>query len=396
MSNKKRDKRDFKVCKLTLLLILIWSQANCWSQANFKSTVNVDLPPPPADYEPYVNPQPKGGAPSCTAEQRVKIATQLNFKSKMNLDGVIPNTNGFGRGTGLSCPETGWLEAFYEDEANVGSEEFLGINVGCNKAFDAIRIARMGLSSREFDTLKWRDALLSVHQNWGNKLKSACRQPHSDQPNVVHPIRKGEVHCIEPMPSTFSAIQRASDELGLAQSGLVLANAAISTAAGTVRFPSGRKGPAGEEAVGIHQCATTYRTQECEDVPALTLDGYVDKNVKGKGPVNILLIDTEGWDFNILFGASSVLDRTHSLAFEYHSQGEWGKLHVQDAVRLLNGKGFTCYWAGSKNRLWRITECYFDFYDYWHGWSNVMCAHRSQERLVEKMENQFLQTIGRN
>ena len=59
------------------------------------------------------------------------------------------------------------------------------------------------------------------------------------------------------------------------------------------------------------------------------------------GPVNILQIDVEGFDFDVLFGASSVLDRTLFLEFEYHSAGNWNGLHLQDAIKLLNGKGET-------------------------------------------------------
>ena len=61
-------------------------------------------------------------------------------------------------------------------------------------------------------------------------------------------------------------------------------------------------------------------------------------------------------------------------------------------MRLLDGKGFTCYWAGIK-KLWRITDCYLDWYD-WHGWSNVACVHRSQIELVGIMEGLFNRTLG--
>ena len=109
---------------------------------------------------------------------------------------------------------------------------------------------------------------------------------------------------------------------------------------------------------------------------------------KGSGPINILQIDVEGYDFDVLFGAGSVLDSTHYLEFEYHRDGKWGNLHLQDAVRLLDGKGFTCYWSG-ENRLWRISGCYFEHYNYFHGWSNVACVHRSQKILYDRMEKVF-------
>ena len=101
---------------------------------------------------------------------------------------------------------------------------------------------------------------------------------------------------------------------------------------------------------------------------------------KGMVP-SIFYLYVEGYDFDVLFGASSVLDRNHYLEFEYHEQGNWGKLHIQDAVRLLDGKGFTCYWAG-KNKLWRISGCYFELRLFYqahdvaiHGEMNPFCLY---------------------
>ena len=37
----------------------------------------------------------------------------------------------------------------------------------------------------------------------------------------------------------------------------------------------------------------------------------------------MLSIDTEGRDFDVLFGASSTLDRTYYLEFEYHIDGDY-------------------------------------------------------------------------
>ena len=118
-----------------------------------------------------------------------------------------------------------------------------------------------------------------------------------------------------------------------------------------------------------------------------SLEDYVAKYVKGRGPINILQIDGEGYDFDVLFGAGSVLDSTHYLEFfEY-------RYRLPDAVLLLDGKGFTCYWSG-ENRLWRISGCYFEHYNYFHGWSNVACVHRSQKILYDRMEKVFTDLLG--
>ena len=125
-----------------------------------------------------------------------------------------------------------------------------------------------------------------------------------------------------------------------------------------------------------------------------SLQTYVNNFVKSTGPINILSIDVEGFDFDVLFGAGDVLDRTQYLEFEFHKVGNWAKYRVMDAVNLLDGKGFTCYWLGSKERLWRLTECdHPPFYNVFRDWSNVACVHRSQEELASIMENIFLDTV---
>jgi hypothetical protein len=50
----------------------------------------------------------------------------------------------------------------------------------------------------------------------------------------------------------------------------------------------------------------------------LSLQAYVDKFVKSKGPINILSIDMEGFDFDVLFGAGTVPDRSY-LPFYSHA-----------------------------------------------------------------------------
>lgn len=210
---------------------------------------------------------------------------------------------------------------------------------------------------------------------------------------------KGEMHCVEPMPSTFDAVKNVTDELNLHMEGFVTTQAAISSRDGTISFPMGNNSK-GAEGYSMASCNdvsivnTGERGVYCTDIPMYSLQTYVDMYVKSKGPINILSVDVEGFDFDVLFGAGSVLDRTQYLEFEYHMVGSWAKLHVHDLVNLLDGKGFNCYWAGKK-KLWRITNCELRKFDTWHDWSNVACVHRSQNELAQKMENLFLATIGK-
>lgn len=282
------------------------------------------------------------------------------------------------------CPVSSWIQDFYlEDEGiNEDSSSFLGVSIGCNKGYDAISTARMGMSNVEFDKNTWQSAL-------GIKNEGICKQKNAGQPNISKPARQGEMHCVEPMPSTFERLSSAVSALDLESKGFVVTHAAVSASDGSIRFPSGSQG---KEDVGMDFCLKRPGSKRCVDVPMYSLQSYVERFVKSKGPINILQIDVEGFDFDVLFGAGSVLDRTQYLEFEFHAVASWGNLHMTDAVRLLDAKGFTCYWSGIK-KLWRITDCYFDFYNGWHGWSNVACVHRSQTNLADAMEKSFLNTL---
>lgn len=242
------------------------------------------------------------------------------------------------------------------------------------------------MSSADFDVRTWYKELKSST----DELKpGVCKQESLGQVKVMSSEKPGIMHCIEPVPSTYLRMKLASEALGLDQKGLVIKHAAIGSTQGTVKFSS--TATAGIETLGIHSC--DHQSNDCEDVPLYSLDNYASMYIKDTEPIHVLQIDTEGWDFDVLFGAGNVLDRTHYLEFEYHRVGKWGNMHLPDAVRLLDSKGFTCYWSGIL-KLYRITECYFEVYNHWHDWSNVACVHRSQTNLLEIMESIFMDTLN--
>ena len=134
------------------------------------------------------NPGTSATSPICTAEQRQQIAERLEIKDDEDLNHSDPSHSHPLRNW-LTCPESSWIHhQFYAEEANIGSADFLGISVGCNKGHDAIRTARMGMSNTGIDAYEWRDEL--------DAAAGACGQGKDDQVNVVGRQRKGEMHCI--------------------------------------------------------------------------------------------------------------------------------------------------------------------------------------------------------
>ena len=140
----------------------------------------------------------------CTDEQRDKINQQLDLESG--------NVNVAG------CNDPDWLDSFSEEEADIGSESFLGISVGCNKGTDAVQIARLGMSDAKFDVSAWTQFI--------GDIITVC--PAREQGQVKFPKRNGEMHCIEPMLNNVVLVNNASRHLDLNSEEFVVTQAAIS------------------------------------------------------------------------------------------------------------------------------------------------------------------------
>ena len=146
----------------------------------------------------------------------------------------------------------------------------------------------------KFGKSQWAKALAGL----GLSDPGRCKQQNSPQFDLQKdlPPRKGEMHCVEPMPETFQVLENATQGLNLGDEGFIVTKAAISSRDGLVPFPKAntRGGKAGKETMRLDSCTG----DECEKVPMFSLQTYVDKFVKSKGPINILFIDVEGFDFS--------------------------------------------------------------------------------------------------
>lgn len=341
----------------------------------------------------------------CTRAQHEKIRTQLQpFECRITKDRPFLHMCSYTRAT--KCPEQTWLDDFFKNLAMTQSRtssSFLGLSVGCNKGFDALDTMRMGTANTAFDKERWRKAM----NNGGavNIDRGNCRQDKSKQMDVSSwKQQKGEMHCIEPLTKTYERLEEATKSLKLNSLGFTASHYAIAKESGKALFPRTHIGASdtdykrvnvGTENKGLSNCGNIVdkekRADLCEEINVLSLDDYVRSHVQSKGPIHTLNIDVEGYDFDVLLGANEALKRTQYLEFEYNWKGSWAKQHLKDAIEMLDDLDFTCYWAG-KNMLWRITGCWWDYYDY-HHWSNVACVNRSQAKLAVAMEGLFLKTL---
>ena len=301
------------------------------------------------------------------------------------------------------CPETAWLENHFNKLHKINKENqegisFVGIFIGCNKGMDAVSAMRMGSSNPMFDKSSWRFVMT---KNDTVKLSnSVCRQDKTKQYEIQH-VHDSEysksalLHCVEAMPGTAIALKEAAHELSWDDKGFVVTHAAMSKNDGLVSFPSASG--VGIENKGIGNCVKN--PSSCVNVTTYSLDTFVRKFVPDVMLINYLSIDVEGFDMDVLLGGLKIaLPRTQYLEFEYNWVGSWSKQHLHDLVTMLDKHGFTCYWPGFNNYIWRITGCWLDFYDI-HVWSNVACVNRNMDAvksMAEDMELLFQNTIAKN
>lgn len=359
--------------------------------------------------------------PKCSKETLSKIESQLVPNRCRKAGDMLCS---FSMAT--RCPQSTWLDDYYHEiqkdrvlaskagyfwspSIDPPYQHFLGISIGCNKGFDAINTLRMGIHDDDINKSNWKGQMSHNGRLHGSickqdrdtdlfdilpEFQSKSREPPA--PSLKRP--SGEMHCIEPVPSSFQLLNYSAQRLNYIDKGLVVTHAAISNVSGTALFQAGNE-YGGIENNGIDTCERldpSERANRCQAVPVMSLSDYMNKYVDSKPallkPINILSIDTEGFDYEVLFGATNdILRRVEYLEFEYHSVGVWKDHNLSDAVEMLDTNGFTCYWAGM-DRLWRITDCWISHYDA-HVWSNVACVNRSVMKLASKMEEIFERTL---
>jgi FkbM family methyltransferase len=294
------------------------------------------------------------------------------------------------------CPDPTWIDKHYKESAAVltslegastKQESFVGLSIGCNKGFDAINTMRMGTLNTKFDKDAWARVM-------GETDHSVCAQNTVPQFDIAAgaQARQGEMHCIELMPLTVSRLTEAAQALDIVNQGFVITGTGMGKEDSTMLVEKINK--VGKENKGLENGCHGKQTSGCVEVSVLSLDSFVAKYVKSPGPIHFLSIDVEGFDFDVMLGGKETLKRVQYLEFEYNHMGSWRKQSLSDAVDLLDENGFTCYWAG-RDMLWRITDCWLDFYKL-HFWSNVACVNRKQDtKLAKSMEATFQATLQR-
>jgi len=142
----------------------------------------------------------------------------------------------------------------------------------------------------------------------------------------------GEVHAFEPLPNTFSYLERNTK-------GAVLNNTALAEQGGAVLMfdmtGAGHSGGSTIEAAVGERMGGAARVS----VTAITLDEYCATHM----PPTIMKIDVEGGEHRVLEGARSTIQQYSPIIAMEVWGGEKGKKFSAPALEKLEGLGYAGY-----------------------------------------------------
>jgi FkbM family methyltransferase len=157
-----------------------------------------------------------------------------------------------------------------------------------------------------------------------------------------------EVHCFEPVPSTFSALTR---RLNAFRESILFVQKAVSHSSGvaTMAIAGPLKGTN-----SLHDDGTGSRWINVE---LCTVDDYCEQ--KAIPMIHYLKCDAEGHDANVLYGAQRLLNegRIMTFQFEYNHRWVYSRHYLRDIFERVKGLPY---------RLGKITPVGLELYKEWH------------------------------
>ena len=141
------------------------------------------------------------------------------------------------------------------------------------------------------------------------------------------------IHAFEPHPKTFASLQQH-----VAGLHVTLVNMAVSDRSGTMQLhdfaqaDGSTQASLAQAAVGMFDHDTVSHT-----VNVTTIDAYMAQ--AGIDEIDLLKIDTEGFDINVLRGARSALDRgaIKAIQFEFIPADIAMRVTMRDFFEILHG-----------------------------------------------------------
>lgn len=153
-------------------------------------------------------------------------------------------------------------------------------------------------------------------------------------------LPRATVHSFEPLPSTFTLLQRQVSSFGHVHPW----NVALSSQAGTLELWAKPDDP---DAIGhstlypdVLTTQFTYKNIVSTKIAAQTLDNFcVTHSVPH---IHLLKIDTEGHEMDVLQGAKDLLEqkRIYAVQFEFNEMHIISRVFLRDFIHLFAGFNF--------------------------------------------------------
>ena len=203
-------------------------------------------------------------------------------------------------------------------------------------------------------------------------------------------VRAAKVLSYEPMPANFNAlVARGAHAHWLADFWsaypIAVTSPARVPASGMVDFFS-----AGN--VGDQQGAFTPRAGGTDSahkisVVATTLDAHLAVLGFYTTPILLLKIDTEGFDAEVLSGASGIITRQQAriITFEYNSKWtEAPGTSLATTIKALSAAAYDCFLVTPSNLIPLTNAWWHESYEMWT-WSNVICFRRCDQIIQHRI-----------
>ncbi len=281
------------------------------------------------------------------------------------------------------CPDEKWL---VEWRRKLSSRAyFTTLEVGCNKATDAVYMTKLFSREASVDLYDWIQRI-----NMGNTF--AC-PPKDEQkydalvetlPTMSH-ISRYLHYCVEPVKETFTVLKKVLKDTGYDKHGLSVHQYAMSASNDPTYVLFSPLEP-GTEYVGIDNVPLGNVSYQ---VRTTSIDRFIlNQNIQ---QLDMLKIDTEGNDPRVLLGAANTLSKMKPsyVSFENHGMGRWLTFDLKDIIDYLDNLSYDCYWATNHGTLVKITSCWSTEYEQWKGWSNIACVHRGDKVLQSIFEELY-------
>jgi len=308
-----------------------------------------------------------------------------------------------------ACPDEGWLFGLQKAFKNMGRQKLEIYDIGCNKGYTSANFLasfapeyNVNPSNVYQNIEKFaRDKKIAIDKACG--VCGDCYEKIKSDDTLGKDPFTVDVHCFEPSPASFKILDFISEQLGVptknSRHTWHLHNMGMYNESGTLSWH-----PSCSDAGGGELCAIVAKgTKNAVDVPVVTVDDFARKRKKRP---DLLKIDAEGFDPAVLAGAEETLSsgETPLVLFEYNpdlkSGGLWHNIKLAPVIKWFDDLGYDCFYESDDHvnadpavtpLMYRITgDCLSTNPPGFRGWSNILCALRSDTEVLQLLTDRTM------